>query len=474
VRRATWLGLFLIAGCGAPAVRTPPLDVAVPAAWDHPADPSPVPADWWVGLDDDGTLSALVEEALTHNRNLQVAAANVEVARANAAAQGADLWPQVSGSASATRRKTNFAGFGLPFATGDEVLTAYTSSATASLMASWEPDLWGRVRHARGAALADWMASDADLAGARLSVAAQVGRAWFGLIEARHQLTLAEQTEAAFAATARIAADRWRAGLGVAVDVRLTRTNAANASTLVAQRRDALQRAQRQLEILLGRYPAGAIEPGPDLPTLTAPVPASLPADLIARRPDLAAAERRLAASESRAASARGLRYPRFSLTASGGTSSEELRDLLDGDFGVWTLAGNLFQPIFQGGRIRAQIRAADATTDAALARYVDTALRAYAEVESGLRAESLLADQERHLAAAAREAAASRELADDRYRRGVGPLLTVIEAQRLELNARSSLLALKRQRLTQRIDLIVALGGGFDRTLPTSAETTP
>jgi outer membrane protein, multidrug efflux system len=183
---------------------------------------------------------------------------------------------------------------------------------------------------------------------------------------------------------------------------------------------------------------------------------------LLERRPDLIAAERRLEASDARWAQARASLYPRISLTASGGTRTRELADLVSSDFSVWTLAANLAQPIFEGGRLRAGVDLAKARSGEAAAQYSGAVLRAFMEVESALRAEQLLAEREGHLEKATREAQAALRLARQRYASGLEDFVTVLEAQRRVLEAEGQLISVRRLRLDTRVDLHLALGGGF------------
>jgi NodT family efflux transporter outer membrane factor (OMF) lipoprotein len=219
----------------------------------------------------------------------------------------------------------------------------------------------------------------------------------------------------------------------------------------------------RQVELLLGRYPGADLELPADLPEPPAAVPGGLPAEMLSRRPDLVAAERRLVAADRRFEAARAARYPRLSLTASGGTVSDQLEDLTDGDFRVWSIGGNLVEPIFQGGRIRANIALADAVAAEAAARYADTVLRAAAEVEIALDGEADLATQVRHLRDAYEAALAAETQVDERYRAGLENLLQVLLARRTRLEAESAWLDARRTWLDNRVDLYLALGGGFD-----------
>jgi outer membrane protein TolC len=180
------------------------------------------------------------------------------------------------------------------------------------------------------------------------------------------------------------------------------------------------------------------------------------------RRPDLLAAERRLSAAHARVLESKQALYPRISLTGSAGTSSDELKNLLDGDYSVWNLVANLLQPVFQGGRLRANVNLAEARELEGLALYAQSVLGAFAEVESALSAEELLSQQEAALTQAAEQSVAARQLADQRYAQGLTDFIAVLEAQRRAFNSQSQLITVQRQRLDNRIDLYLALGGGF------------
>lgn len=451
----------------APPRREVDVDVTPPADWTAAETVDGEPLDAWWTTFDDPALVRIVEEALAHNTDLVAATARVDRVLAEARIAGADLKPAVGVGLRAARQRQVFVGF--PFG-GSGVPSVTYSSYGVSLDVSWEVDLWGRLRAGARAALADAQAASADLAGARLSIAGQVAKAWFAAGEARRQVDMARASAASLRRLAEQIRRRYEAGTRPAVDLRLALSNASAAEAQVDARRQALDGAVRQLEVLLGRYPAASLLDGhavPEDPAVPPPVPAGLPAEIVARRPDLLAAERRVVASDQRLAAARRSLYPRLTLTATGGTATDAFSDLLDGDFKTWSVVGNLLQPLFQGGRLRAGVDRAAAGTDEALAAYAGTALRAYAEVETALAAESLLAGREAKQADVVEQLVAAERLAEDRYARGVGDYLTVLEAQTRSFTARSTLLALRRQRLDNRVDLHLALGGGFDVAPP-------
>jgi outer membrane protein, multidrug efflux system len=454
---------LVAAGCAsAPPIRDPDIGVAVPEAWTAAADPAaPATQAWWHELGG-LPLDAVVSEALAGNRDLRTAAARLDQAAALARVEGAREWPVAGVGVSAARRKQNFIGLPIPGAE-DRVLSTRVTTYGVSIDSSWEADLWGRIRSGAAASLADAEAAAFDVDGARLSLAAQAARTWFALIEARQQLRLAEATAETYQATADQVRDRYERGLRPPVDLRLALSNLHAAEAVRAARQEQYARVQRQFELLLGRYPSGVFEAPDTLPRLPGAVPAGLPADLLARRPDLLAAERRLAAADARLVANRRALYPALALTGSGGFTTNLLRRLLDGDFSVWSLAGAVTQPIFQGGRLRAQVDIADAQAREALEWYAARALTAFAEVETALDAQGHLAERAQQLRDAAEQARAALALAEQRYGAGLEPLFVVLEAQRRQAEAESQLLTVNRLQLDTRVDLHLALGGNFE-----------
>jgi NodT family efflux transporter outer membrane factor (OMF) lipoprotein len=338
---------------------------------------------------------------------------------------------------------------------------------------SWEVDLWGRLRASTRAAVADAQAAEADYHAAQLSLSGQTVKAWLAAAEIAQQLDLARRTEDSWRAAYQQVNHRYQRGLRSPLDVRLSLANLTGAEALVEVRQRQQDATLRQLEILLGRYPGRRLVAPETLPDAPAAIPGGLPAELVGRRPDLVAAERRLTAADERFVVARRSLYPRLTLTGSGGTASEALNNLVDYDFRVWSIAANLLQPVFQGGRLRAGVDRARAGTEEALQSYTAAALRAYAEVEIALAADEHLAREVERLAESARHSAAATKLAEDRYRSGLEDYVTVLDAQRREFNSQSAYIASYQSRLENRVDLYLALGGGFRRpdTIPTPAQ---
>ena len=464
MRRWPALTALLAMACVAPpAVQQRALDVQPPESWSvaSPAGGEPLGA-WWEQYGD-RQLAELIELALEQNNDLRAAAFRVDRATAAGRIAGADLKPSIGVGLNAQRQEQVFVGLPIPGA--PNVVSSTSNQFALTLETSWEVDLWGRLRAGARAALAEAQASRADLRGAQLSLSGQTAKLWFAVAEAQQQLDLTRESVESFATSTELVRSRYESGVRPSIDLRLALSNQYGAEALVAAAENGLDRALRRLETLLGRYPSATllerfnIDRLPDLPP---PVPVGLPSELVSRRPDLVAAERRLTAADQRLLVAQRSRYPRFALTARGGSVSDQLGDLLDGDFGVWALIGNLTAPVFQAGRLKAGVDQAQAAGNEALALYAGQVLRAYAEVETALAAEQRLRVRAARLRETAEQLEGARSLAETRYARGVGDYLTVLESQTRALNARIAWIRVRREMLTNRVDLHLALGGGF------------
>lgn len=254
---------------------------------------------------------------------------------------------------------------------------------------------------------------------------------------------------------------RFQLGLSGAQAVHLLKTLLIFNESQLMQRQDEYTLARRRLEVLLGRYPAAWIETAEALPPLPAPLPAGLPSELLARRPDLIGALNRLKAAGLRVEEARATLLPSIQLTASGGVSSEALSQLLDPASLFWSVTGGLVQPILNGRRLRNEIRFNEAQVEELLASYRTTVLTALREVEDALTTEISLREQERRLAEAVREAEASLELSKHAFRTGTPDPFSLLESLDNRLATQSAHLTVRRVLLSNRISLYLALGGG-------------
>jgi len=452
--------LLLLAACASPPeMRDVAPPFPLPSAWTAGGAGGEMGVNnaWWKEFND-AVLDRLVAEALARHPSLAAAEARVRQSLALAEMAGADLVPHVSAGAQGGKSRQYMGQ--IPMLSS----TITSRSYGASLNLSWEVDLWGRIRAGQAAALADVQGRKALLHGAALSLAAQTTKAYFAATEAGIQLEIARATHDSAASLARRIRDRFNRGLRNALDVKLAENEVAGTLAQVAATRRLRDGAVRQLEVLAGRYPSAGLIPATVLPGLPGPPPAGVPADLLGRRPDMAGAERRLAAAEARTREASASLYPRISLTGSTGLASDDVGDILKGDYSVWSLAANLAAPLFEGGRLRANVKLQEARHDEARAGFAQNALVAFQEVESALAAEHLAGEQVSALKKAVEEAGAGLRLSEERYLAGLADILSVLEARRRHFSARSLLLDAQRKRLGYRVDTYVALGGGFSR----------
>jgi outer membrane protein, multidrug efflux system len=421
---------------------------------------------WWESFGDT-TLNSLVETALIHNNDLAAAAGRVLEAEALLGGAKSNQWPSLEIGGSAARSKRTESG-GVPF------MPLYSNSFSASATLRYEADLWGRLARGKEAALATLLASEQDRRALAQSLIANVVRTWLQIRELQMQVDLNERTVRNFTDNLETVRNRYRRGLVTALDVHLAAQNLASAQAIGPANRLQLSQARRRMEILVGQYPSGEIISS-DLeladgtlgtvvmPDPLDPVPPGLPSDLLERRPDLVAAEMRLHSSVARIGEAKAALYPRISLTASAGTSSNELSDLFTAPTDIWSLAGNLFMPLINRGATQAQIKAAEARSVQATAQYRNTILQAFGEVENALDQDYYQKEQETFLIESVDSARRSVELAEDRYIRGLDNILVALESQRRLYTAESQLLTTERLRRTARVNLIQALGGPWD-----------
>jgi outer membrane protein, multidrug efflux system len=463
LRAAPLAAALALAGC---ALNQPPdpqalradamPSVKVPEAWASQGVSAGAVIDNWLASFADKELSALVDEALANNMDLRVAAARVERAAAYARQAGSTLYPQVN-------------AMGTGSFSGSDSGSAFQ---TAGLFVSWELDLWGRVRAQAEAGSAQYEATAKDAEYARQSIAALVAKSWFLAIEARRQRAIAQEMSVAAEKLAALAGDRARIGRGDEYDVRLAQASLQGYRDTVLQLQLSEQQAVRAIETLVGRYPAAALATVANFPAFPGPVPAGLPSELLERRLDVAAAERRVASAFYMVGEAEAARLPRISLTASVSSVSSDLVFLKDRDNPAWSTGGNLVAPLFLGGALKAQVEVRTAEQKAAVADYGRIGARAFSEVENALSAGFNLAARVPVLEASVAENDRALELSQVRFKVGSADQRAVQQQLLAASAARATLTRAQSERLVQRVNLHLALGGGF--AAPVVAMATP
>lgn len=445
------------------------------------------PLNWWHDFNDP-ILNRLVDEALIANLDIAEAAARVDEARAQSRIAGAGRFPSINATGGSSYSDTPLAGssFG-SFTGGADRLTSETY--TTSLGFSYELDFWGRIRNDARAAQADLVAAEADLRTARLGALAETIATYFETVDIRAQIVLTVNTIDILQDRVENAERRYDRGLISSFELYQLRQQYRNTQSSLPQRESQLTDAEGRLAVLLGRY-AGTIreELGDRLtPQLVfEPIPTGLPSDLLIQRPDVATAAARFEAARYRVGARRAELFPTLSLSSSLGTQNDSpsgIFDILDN--WVLNLGASLTAPLFQGGRIRANIDVAEAQYAQQTASYARTVLNAYREIVSAL--EDYEEQRQRYtlLFAQLQEADASANLQAERYAGGVSSFADYLDALRTVYEVRSSLMSAGRDVALARLAVHRGIGGGWtemttepnvplvDRAPPT-ADPTP
>ena len=462
VRRAPWATLrvaglmlavaVLAVGC---RLKSPPSPVdiqkdgmphvALPSAWGGvPGTASAAEQNWTLTFNDN-QLNVLIAEALAYNPDIMVAATRLEQARLHAKLAGAALWPSVSAMARGGGQMSDGSGL-----------------SGGAISATWEVDLWGRVRYGRAAAARAAESVEADFRFAQQALAATVAKSWILAVEARLQLAVATEILAAQEELIKLNDTRNRVGIGDEFDLSVTRADAGGSRDTVRQLQLAVNQAERALEVIVGRYPSATHESPSQFPVFPGDVPAGLPSELLERRPDVIAAERRVASAFNRVGEAKAARLPKIALTMGVNSISSDLFVLADRDNPVWSIGANLLMPLFTGGALKAQVDIRSAEQREAVAQYAAIGLRAFADVEEALASELAMRERAQILTAQLVDTQRGLEIAQVRYKVGSGDLRGV-EQRQIALRAnRSTLLRVQAEQLVQRINLHLALGGSF------------
>lgn len=462
-RRLASLCLFsvLLGGCAVGPTYERPA-APVPAAFKEARDWVPAtPADaidrgeWWT-LFGDPLLNELASAVEVSNQNVAAAAAAYAQARALVREQRASLFPVVSLDGGVTR---SGGGASTAASTGS---SRSSNNVQLAIGGTWEPDVWGRLRAGVGSATASAQASAADLASATLSAQGELATNYLSLRQADTQAALLRDTIAGYQRALQIARNRYAAGVAPKSDVLQAETQLANAQADEA----GLQRQRAQLEhaiaVLIGKAPGDFTLAPADWNPVVPQVPVGVPSTLLQRRPDIAAAERRVAAANEQIGIARSAYFPSIGLSASYGSSGSRVSDLFSAGNALWALGLSVAQTVFDAGAIGARVEGARAAHDEATARYRQAVLAAFQDVEDQLSAAQVLARQLELRRQASQAADEAEALQLNRYRAGQISFSEVVSAQVSALSARRALVQAQADRQTAAVALIQALGGGW------------
>ena len=457
---------LLISGCAVGSVYQRPTTQDVSAYKEVGDWVVATPADalergpWWL-LFNDPVLNDLAARVEVSNQNVAAAVAAYAQARALVAEQRAGLFPSVTLGGGASRSGNG--GGTTNAATNVAAGNRSSSNYQASLGAAWEPDVWGRLQSVANGAAATAAASAADLATAKLSAQGELAVNYLSLRQQDAQNALLASTLAGYVRALDITQNRYTAGIVAKTDVLQAQTQLANARADEA----GLQRTRAQLEhaiaVLVGQAPGNfTLAAAPYWKPTVPDVPVGVPSTLLQRRPDIAAAERRVASANEQIGVAKAAYYPSFSLNASIGTSASRVADLFSAPAALWSLGLSAAQVLFKGGALDARLDGATAAYDQTVARYRQTVLSAFQNVEDQLTASRVLQVQQALRAQASSAADQVEQQVLNRYRSGQVSYTEVITAQTTALNARRALVQATADRQTTAVALIQSLGGGW------------
>ena len=429
------------------AIETQVQDIGPESEWTFnpsSADYVPISIDW-LSTFKDPILLNLIEEGKANNRNLKIAAGNVERAWLLARQAGVGLRPTLDLALGGSRT-----GIG----------STTTSDVSLSFQAAWEIDIWGRIQAGYDAAVTSAQAIEADYIYAQHSLSASIARGYLLAIEAAKQVDLTRQNIGLLERILAIAEFKYKNGAVTIQDVALARSDLATANDNLANIEGSRRDALRALEVLIGRYPNAQIDLPATLPTLPPAPSAGIPSEILERRPDLIAAERNVAAAFQLTAQARAARLPRLSLTGSFGGASNDLSSILNPTNTVWQATGNILVPVFNSGSLQTDVEIATIEQEQVLNAYAQAALEAFSEVEQNLDQGQVLLTREQALTKASSEINTAYEIARLRYSEGESELIDVLTIQQRQASADGNLIAIRRALLDQRINLYLALGG--------------
>ena len=452
------LAAALLAGCTmGPDYRRP--EIVAPKAYQYEPANAAATADtlWWKQFQDP-VLDALIAEALAHNTNIAIAAANVEQAAAVLTQTRSQLFPQAGYGATGERQRTPDTALSTLVPNYPNPVTSYQ----ALLSASWEIDLWGRIRRQSEAALANVLATDEARRGVILSLVATTANSYLQLRGLDAQLAVAQQTLVTYGESVKLFELQFKYGQVSQMNVVQAQSQYETAAAQIPLIESQIAQNQNALAVLIGRDP-GPIVRGKSVYDLALPkVPAGVPSALLDRRPDLLQAEQQLIAANAQIGAAKALYFPTISLTGAFGGASSDLSNLFKGASRVWNYAGSITGPIFTFGAVSGQVAQAEATQNAALLNYQLSIRNAFADVDNALVAHQKLQEQ---LAAQVRLVAALKEYS--RYARlqydgGYTAYSTVLQAEQALFPAELNLASVRASTFSSAVNIYKAMGGGW------------
>ena len=420
-------------------------------------DNQPIDNDWW-NMFEDEKLDSVMKIFLLNNYDLKLAISSLESSKQLAIYNGAKIFPDVSFQVTKQTGEQNFDGSAFELYTGEDAF--YSEIYGLNLTSQWEIDAWGKLYSKRLSANKEYESSKNEYKYLKFSLISQAVKIYFNLVEAKEQVALADSSLSAYQDIFNIVEQRYSQGVRSSLDYRLAKSNLLIAEAFLEQRKMLTDNLTREMEVLIGFYPSGTLEISSNLSTSLPQIPENLPSDIIQRRPDIISSYNKIEAAFADLDYAEKMKFPSFNLTGSMGTSTEELNNLLDGDFSIWNLGTSITLPIFQSGKIKAYQSLSESLLEQAEIQYVYSILKAFSEIENKLSRDKMLNKQLVSLSEAYIQSKAAYSLAKDRYDKGLTDLITVLDSQKRMFDTNSQMISIRKLLIENRIDLLVCLGG--------------
>jgi multidrug efflux system outer membrane protein len=442
------LSLFLLACSSTSEVDKKLKDLPLPQNWQDSKQALSVEHNWLAELDNP-QVHQLVKKALAANHQFSMQAYSLEIAEQQLIISGSQLWPELDLAFSSGRNK-------------DNQTDSYSKNNSVNLNLRYEVDIWGKLSDADRMSNYNYLAQKATFEQYKQQLVVNVLTTWFRVIEADKLLTLYRSRVENSQQNLAIIEAGYNSGLTAALDVYLTRNDLNSELTRVSEQETEKTKLIRQLERLIGEYPKGELLVNANLPLLTNDIPVGLPSELISRKPELKASWYQLLSQDSNLAYAHKQRFPSIILSGSVGDSTADIGDLLSGSSLAWSLLGSISAPIFNAGRLKANEEKARIELKQGEQLYLDTLYNAFNDVENAITTEKNLKNSYYTMLAAQENAKIAATLSFEQYQSGLVTYTTVLDSQTRSFEAQTTLIKIKNQLISNRINLHLSLGGDF------------
>ena len=463
------LSILIFKSCSNRAiVSVDDIGLKIPDVWQIPIPISEdIVGKWWEIFQDEN-LENFIFNFRKNSPDIQSILESKKMAYHNSKINSPNILPSLNSSIRADTSMQNLTGFG--DAAGEifggqsgEIISFENSTAGLGFNLQWEIDIWGRLSNAKIAAGKNYESINYDLTYLGFSSVIRAAQSYFQTVEAYEQMKIAQESYNSYTEIRDLVKNRYEKGLKSSLDYRLAETSVSTSIVLVETRKIQLSALRRRLETLLGKYPKGQMITSKALPDKLPIIEKAIPADIIIRRPDLKSLFLKTESEGLLLMQAKRNRLPGISISGSAGTSAQKLNDIFNEDYGIWSVGLNLATPIFNSGKLKSAVKFRESSKEKAKKDLLKGLLNAYSEVEQLLQINQSLSIQQESINNAVQQSLDAYNLSKERYDKGVTTLESVLNSQRQYNNVRSQYLTLKRQRIENRLSLILALGGDLD-----------